>query len=130
MFGRRVPMSALFESCTLAALANQVRSPHWRNFDFRQVVRMGAQDAKKQIFAIHNSGIFMNLAKRLDGDTSITAVQLFDPQIQQDILPATIEETAAQYVRLIREIRPTGPYTLLGWCNGGALAFETARQLL
>lgn len=129
VFGRRISMSTLFDARTLAVLANQIRSRHGRDFDFRQVVRMGVRDAKKQIFAIHNSGIFMNLAKRLDGDTSITAVQLFDPKMQKDNFPATLEETAAQYVRLIREICPTGPYTLLGWCNGGALAFETARQL-
>ena len=30
---------------------------------------------------------------------------------------------------MIREIQPRGPYVLLGWCNGGTLAFEIARQL-
>jgi thioesterase domain-containing protein len=44
-------------------------------------------------------------------------------------LPATIEETASQYVQLIRKIQRRGPYVLMGWCNGGTLAFETGRQL-
>ena len=51
------------------------------------------------------------------------------PLIKTENLPGTIEETASQYLQLIREIQPSGPYVLLGWCNGGTLAFEIARQL-
>jgi thioesterase domain-containing protein len=44
-------------------------------------------------------------------------------------LPATIEAMAAEYVELVRAARPCGPYALGGWCNGGLVAFEMARQL-
>jgi thioesterase domain-containing protein len=37
---------------------------------------------------------------------------------------------AAVLVRKVREIQPTGPYLMGGWCMDGVLAFETARQLL
>lgn len=91
---------------------------------------MGSRHAERTIFAINNTGIFLTLSQRLNEGLSVTALQLFDPSIEREKLPVTIEETAGQYVRLIREIQPRGPYVLVGWCNGGTLAFETARQLL
>jgi len=41
----------------------------------------------------------------------------------------TIEEIAAHHVKTIRSLQPCGPYHLVGYCLGGLLAFETARQL-
>jgi phthiocerol/phenolphthiocerol synthesis type-I polyketide synthase D len=41
----------------------------------------------------------------------------------------TMEEKAAHYLGLIRELQPRGPYHLLGWSFGGCLAYEVARQL-
>ena len=90
---------------------------------------MGPHYGDRNIFAINNTGIFLTLSQRLNEDLSITALQLFDPLIQTDNLPRTIEEAAGQYLQLIRENQPGGPYVLLGWCNGGTLAFEIARQL-
>lgn len=90
---------------------------------------MGSRSARRTVFAIHNTGIFLTLSQRLDADLSITALQLFDPLIPMDEAPASFEDVAGRYVRLIRKIQPKGPYALMGWCNGGALAFETARQL-
>ena len=121
VFGHRISMSALFESPGFTAFADLLRSPRQQNFDFRQVVRMGPRHVQRTIFAINNTGIFVTLSHRLSEDLSITALQLFDPWCQRDNLPATVEETAGQYVRLIREIQPRGPYVLMGWCNGGTL---------
>ena len=43
--------------------------------------------------------------------------------------PSSIEEMAAANVELIRSVQPHGPYLLGGNCNGGAVAYETARIL-
>jgi hypothetical protein len=40
-----------------------------------------------------------------------------------------IEDIAARYVTDIRRVQPAGPYQLGGYCFGGAIAFEVARQL-
>ena len=42
---------------------------------------------------------------------------------------STLEDVGAQAVRAIRAERPTGPYLVGGYCYGGAVAYETARQL-
>src|SRR5690606_7286479 len=41
----------------------------------------------------------------------------------------TIEEMAAHYVAEIRTVQPRGPYYLSGYCFGGNVAYEMARQL-
>ena len=45
-------------------------------------------------------------------------------------VPDTIEKMAANYVAEIRSVQARGPYYLLGYCIGGVLMLEVARQLL
>ena len=45
-------------------------------------------------------------------------------------LPGSIEEIAQVNIAALRRIRPHGPYRLLGYSNGGVVAFEMARTLL
>ena len=77
---------------------------------------------EQSIFAINNTGIFLTLSHRLNEDLSITALQLFDPLIKRENLPATIEETA----RRICPVDPRGsgprPICLAGmvqWRHAG-----------
>ncbi len=44
------------------------------------------------------------------------------------VLP-TLEAIAAAHLKSMRAIQPGGPYLLGGWCNGGLVAYEMARQL-
>ncbi len=44
-------------------------------------------------------------------------------------MPPTIEAMAADYIAIIKEAVPQGPYVLGGFCSGGLVAFEVARQL-
>ncbi|MEU2775692.1 amino acid adenylation domain-containing protein, partial [Streptomyces sp. NPDC007162] len=46
-----------------------------------------------------------------------------------EALPASMEEMAADYLDHVRSVQPTGPYHLLGWSFGGAVAHEMAVQL-
>nr|WP_330315608.1 thioesterase domain-containing protein [Streptomyces sp. NBC_00523] len=43
--------------------------------------------------------------------------------------PASVEEMAKEYLAEIRRVRPHGPYRLLGWSYGGAVAHTMAAQL-
>ncbi len=43
--------------------------------------------------------------------------------------PPTFEEVAAAHLETMRSIQAEGPYFLSGYCNGGLLAYEMARQL-
>ena len=85
---------------------------------------------EQSIFAINNTGIFLTLSQRLNEDLSITALQLFDPLIQTDNLPATIEETAGQYAPVDprnsaqRPLRPAG---MVQWRHAGIRDSPSAR---
>jgi acetoacetyl-CoA synthetase len=42
---------------------------------------------------------------------------------------ATVEAMAAGYIEALRAVEPSGPYVVAGYCGGGIVAFEMARQL-
>ena len=41
----------------------------------------------------------------------------------------SLEDMASSYVKEMISVQPKGPYNILGWSFGGALAFEIARQV-
>jgi amino acid adenylation domain-containing protein len=68
----------------------------------------------------------VKMARELGADRPFYAI---DPHGVHDSPPRSIEEMAAARLELVREVRPHGPYVLGGFCNGGLIAFEMARQL-
>ncbi len=128
-FGRRITLASLFRAPTLCGLTRLVRAES-REFDFRQVVKLQADGSQLPLIAVNNTGIYYLLAKKLGPQQPVTSLQVFDPSARRMDLPDSLEEIAAEYVRLIRCVHPRGPYLLMGWCVAGALAFEIGRQLL
>ncbi|MEV6684098.1 amino acid adenylation domain-containing protein [Streptomyces sp. NPDC051130] len=88
--------------------------------------------SRPPVFCVH-SGVgfslpYLPLAQHLGSEQPIYGIQApcvvdFAP------LPGSIEEIATDYLRLIRKVRPEGPYHLLGWSFGGTIAYEMAVQL-
>ncbi|WP_143589890.1 non-ribosomal peptide synthetase, partial [Streptomyces africanus] len=84
------------------------------------------------VFCVH-SGVgfslpYLPLARHIGAEHPIYGIQApcvvdFAP------LPGSVEEIAADYIRRIKEVRPEGPYHLLGWSFGGTLVYEMAVQL-
>jgi thioesterase domain-containing protein/acyl carrier protein len=128
-FGRRIDLATLFEAPTIESLASAIDRVETK-FDFRKVVTLYPQAAQPQIFGICSTGAYYLLAKKLGPKCPLTSLQLFDPSFPRDRLPESIEEIASQYVQLIRQLQPKGPYQLMGWCAAGILTIEIAHQLL
>lgn len=77
----------------------------------------------------HNGDVFcyLALAKYLDPRQPLYGIE---PQgLDGGPLAGTVEEMAAYEVEQIRSLQPKGPYYIAGFCAGGAIAFESARQL-
>ncbi len=126
-FGRALPLSALFQSATVAALAALLRreavAPRG------SLVPLHGAGAGAPLFAVHPVGgnvfCYRELAHRLNGERPIWGLQARFG----DDASATVEELAERYLAEVREVRPRGPYLLAGWSFGGLVAFEMARRL-
>ncbi|MFD0497830.1 thioesterase domain-containing protein [Streptomyces rhizosphaericus] len=84
------------------------------------------------MFCVHPGGglgwSYTGLLRHLTPDQPVYALQargLTEP----DVLPASVEEMAADYLEQIRTVQPTGPYHLLGWSFGGLIAHAMATRL-
>ena len=95
------------------------------------LVELQTTGSRPPIFLVHAAGglvhDFVNLAHRLDPDQPLYALQ--SPGLAGGEHFATVPEMAACYVAAVRSVQPRGPYRLGGYCVGGTVAFEMARQL-
>ncbi|WP_159945525.1 MULTISPECIES: non-ribosomal peptide synthetase, partial [unclassified Nocardiopsis] len=87
---------------------------------------------ERPLFCVHPaagmSWCFAGLTRWLGGRQPVYGLQsrvLTEP----DTLPASVEEVAEDYLRLIREVQPAGPYRLLGYSFGGLVAHAMATSL-
>ncbi|MFE9423599.1 amino acid adenylation domain-containing protein [Kitasatospora sp. NPDC006697] len=71
---------------------------------------------------------YRGLAEELTDGRPLYALQARSLS-ERDGLPETVEAMAADYVEQIRAVQPAGPYHLLGWSFGGAVAHAMAAQL-
>jgi amino acid adenylation domain-containing protein len=96
------------------------------------LVPLNLEGAKSPVFFVHGiSGSLVwltNVLPRLKSDQPIYGLQSFG--LQPGVEPDTsIEAMAARYVEAVRQVQPSGPYYLGGFCFGGIVAYEMARQL-
>jgi thioesterase domain-containing protein len=84
------------------------------------------------IFAVpgHNGDVFCYraLAAGMGGDRALFGLQ--PPGLDGESAPlARVEDAAAYFAEQIVDGRPRGPIVIAGYCAGGSVAFELARQL-
>jgi thioesterase domain-containing protein/acyl carrier protein len=84
--------------------------------------------AGRPVFVISQSMIFRTLAAELGTDQPVYAIQTLE-QDAAAMASASFEQMIDFYVRLIRELQPSGPYRLAGWCVSGWIAYGVARRL-
>ncbi|MBW5480457.1 amino acid adenylation domain-containing protein [Streptomyces bambusae] len=133
--GGRPGIRDLFEAPTAAALAHRLVSrsaPHGPAEALSVLLPLRAAGSRPPLFCVHPAaGIgwtYSGLLRHLGPDIPLYALQsraLSDPTA----LGADLVWTAADYVRQIRSVQPSGPYHLLGWSYGGGAAHEMAVQL-
>jgi amino acid adenylation domain-containing protein len=86
------------------------------------------------VFGIHggDGGIlfYRELADRMPTDRPFMAIESPELSNNDEIVVASVEDTASRYVEMVRDFRPEGPYLLAGYSFGGVVAYEMARQLV
>jgi thioesterase domain-containing protein/acyl carrier protein len=121
-FGREISWSAFRHSPTVAQLAAAVESSG------PSVTVYHPRGRRTPVIAISSApddaGAFRVLADQLGEDWPFIAIASpVEPQAHP------MEELAARVCRVVRAVRPEGPYVLAGYCFGGLVAYESARQL-
>jgi amino acid adenylation domain-containing protein len=130
-FAAKIPVATVFQSPTIAQLADVLR--HGKQaVGVSSVVEIQPNGSRPPLFFVHGVGGGMfwgytNLSRHLGNDQPVLAFKSRGMDGREEF--ATIEEMAAQYVADLQARQPRGPYFLGGYCFGGNVAYEMARQL-
>jgi amino acid adenylation domain-containing protein len=130
-FRRTIPIITFFSHPTPGGLANLLTTQQPLPAGF--LARHGAAKAepKPAIFCIPGQGgemtAYQNLAQHFAPERTVYGLRT--PDFTAAPQPLTVEKIAIAHVETIRALQPAGPYHLFGYCFGGLVAFETARQL-
>lgn len=99
----------------------------------RAIVPLQPRGGRVPVFAIggHNGDVFCyrDLARHMGNDQPFFGLQ--PPGVDGRSAPLTsVEDLAAYFATQVRAVNPDRPCIVAGYCAGGAIAFELARQLL
>ncbi|MGX7673841.1 amino acid adenylation domain-containing protein [Plantactinospora sp. DSM 117369] len=129
--GTRLPISALFDAPTPAALAARLDAVP-RNLGLAPMLTLRADGDRTPLFCLHpGMGLGWSYTALLPVLAPVRPVHA----LQSTVLgghtppPASVGEMADEYLPRIRAVQPEGPYLLLGRSFGGLLAYELAARL-
>jgi len=130
--GENLSFVEFLESPTIASIAGKIEAAKAGSGGAgSQMVTIRPGSSDTPLFCIPGGdGLltsFLPLSRRLDSGRPVYALPF--PDMERRELPYRIEELAANNVRQMRERQPEGPYFLAGFCFGGLVALEMARQL-
>ena len=130
-FGLALPVAALFQAPTIAQLAQIIRLNNAADA-WSPVVPIQTKGTRPAVFCVHGFGGgvvgYAGLARLLGADQPFYGLQA--KGLNGNEAPhSSLDEMAACYLAAIRIIQPHGPYYLAGYCYGGVVAYEMARQL-
>jgi phthiocerol/phenolphthiocerol synthesis type-I polyketide synthase E len=131
VFGKKLPLGILYEAPTpalLAAILYKREAPA----SWASLVEIQRGGSTPPLFLVHGAGgnilIYHDLAAQLGFDQPVFGLQSQGLDGRQPFLN-TVEDMASRYLQEIRATHPKGPYLLGGYCLGGSVALEMARQL-
>lgn len=130
ILGRRIPQSLLVQALTIRHLAS-IATPDKSRED--EVVIKAKDGTGIPFFFCHGDfstrGFYaQSLASKMGLEQPVYLIQpLCDVEVVSRI---SMEEMALRYLPRLQAIQPSGSFQLGGYCNGGLLAWEIARQLI
>lgn len=134
VFGRRLRVATVFQAPTIEQLSAVIREEIQEGSVLAgtSLVEIQSRGTRPPLFLVHGAGGgmfwgYVNLSRHLGTDQPVYGLKSRGLDGREEL--GSIEEMAAQYVKDIRALQPHGPYHLGGYCFGGNVALEMARQL-
>lgn len=138
-FSRTLPLAALLSHPTIAQLAELIAPEAGRPVPVEttnekgHLVTLAEGDTETPLFCIHggDGGVifYRSLAELMPRGFPLHAIESLALSSNSPIQPASVEETAAAYVKLLLGTHPGGPFRLAGYSYGGVVAHEMACML-
>lgn len=130
MTGKKLPLTSLFLRPTVEQIAQILDNDETEIWS--TVVDIQPKGDKPPFFCVHGFGGgvlgYLELANALGSDQPFYGLRARGLE-GNDKPHEEVEKMAAYYVKAMRSVQPHGPYYLGGYCEGGVIAFEMARQL-
>ena len=131
--GVSLPLNALLNNRTiheLAGLLDDSRSDS--SSEWRSLVPIREMGSEPSFGCVHAGGghviFYRHLAALLPDESPVYGLEPIG--LDGSTKPIeSVEEMAALYVSELRRAQPNGPYRLIGYCMGGSVSLEMARQL-
>jgi arthrofactin-type cyclic lipopeptide synthetase C len=129
--GLRILVTDLFEYPTPKLLAERIKSCGDQKSPSDEVICIRKGGPESPLFLVHECTGYIfyarTLSQYLDPDIPVYGLP---PQSTDEPQLRTVEALARRMVRMIRTVRPKGPYRIAGYSFGGLLAYEIALQLI
>ena len=131
LLGCRLPIPTLFQSPTIATMAERITAENWAP-PWASLVPLQPEGEEPPVFCIHGlyGEVFgyLHLARAFAPDRPVYGLQAvgLDGRTPRH---STMEEMAEHYAREIRSVQPEGPYHLIGGSLGGWFAYAVAQEL-
>lgn len=126
--GVDVSLQAFFDTPTVEGVAASIGKSFSAGDPIVVWLRRGAPE-QPPLFCVFGVNLYQDLALALGGDRSVVGVHVPFRYAPGQERPPALGHLAQLYLDLIRRYQPTGPYSLLGLCFGGVVAYEVARKL-
>jgi enterobactin synthetase component F len=131
-FGVRLTIRSLFEAPTPAALGERLDDGPGQENPLDVLLPLRPHGDRPAVFCLHPAGglswCYSGLIRHVPAGHPLYGLQARGLDGDEP-LAGSLDEAAADCLRAIREVQPTGPYHLLGYSSGGVLAHALAARL-
>jgi acyl transferase domain-containing protein/thioesterase domain-containing protein len=127
-FHRRLRIANVFEAPTVRQLAAVICAEEAPP-EVGELIPIQHLGTRDPLFIVGGGPLFRPLAQQLGLDQPLFSL-LPHADVSKLTTPYQLSELADQLVSKLIFHCPRGPYHIGGWCLGGVLAFEVARQLI
>ncbi len=128
--GKCLPLVTLFAEATIKHLAECLRTESLKEVQ-SSIVPVQPGGSHPPFFFLHGDwwgGLYCRKLARLIGQEQPFYGVMPHGFDGKPLLPS-VEAMAAENIRQLVALQPQGPYLLGGFCNGGQIAYEMARQM-